>query len=432
MNCEHPGCETDTDQKFCPTHRHICKDCGEEMDLDKAGEHGKQHVEHCDICHVWFPKKKNHQHAGILECGAKGCTWKLSFGAERPFLQTKAEWKNHVDISHTKLMEHCFSLKLRRCDNCNEEILAFTPHVNSASKGNFHNECCNDLIAETDEDTTTKVHKQVDESFESQDEKIKPVAPGTTHKVEAVDSKLQEESQMKKCNNCDAQIPKGFARCKICYKKYVGIDCCTEEDCYYPAEINGTCSVHYSQSLQKVSEEKPVKPVICAHCELSIDVVELRMFAEGKFFHTYCWKLRQKKQTHEEGCIYKANGSPIHEGPCLTQRQTFESGATRSNDRANVRFDLICPTMLERLARTMAEGAEKYGEQNWCKGIPIKDCLNHLEAHIQLWKNGDDSEDHLAHAIANLMFIVHFETSCRHHEHHHQTLMLDKQYLKND
>jgi len=48
----------------------------------------------------------------------------------------------------------------------------------------------------------------------------------------------------------------------------------------------------------------------------------------------------------------------------------FPSGAVRSSDADNERWDLITPIGLRRLAQTCAEGARKYGDHNWQKGIP--------------------------------------------------------------
>lgn len=77
----------------------------------------------------------------------------------------------------------------------------------------------------------------------------------------------------------------------------------------------------------------------------------------------------------------------------------YESGAKRSADAKHVRFDLVPPQSLERLARRYAMGAEKYGENNYLKGIPFSSVVNHMELHLSKWKRGDHSDDHLA-AIA--------------------------------
>ena len=92
-----------------------------------------------------------------------------------------------------------------------------------------------------------------------------------------------------------------------------------------------------------------------------------------------------------------------------TTTKTFASGAIRSTDAENERWDLIPPIGLRRLAETCAEGARKYGVNNWQKGIPASDLINHAIRHLYLYLAGDVSEDHLAHAAWNLLAVCHFE-----------------------
>lgn len=88
---------------------------------------------------------------------------------------------------------------------------------------------------------------------------------------------------------------------------------------------------------------------------------------------------------------------------------THETGAKRSPDADHLRFDLITPIGLRRLAETYHEGALKYGENNWQKGFKVSGLLNHTLNHIFLFLNGDESEDHLAHAAWNLFTSIHFQ-----------------------
>lgn len=86
-----------------------------------------------------------------------------------------------------------------------------------------------------------------------------------------------------------------------------------------------------------------------------------------------------------------------------------QTGAVRSNDADGVRFDLISPIGLRRLAETYAEGAKKHAPMNWEKGFPISDLLNHAIRHQFLYLAGDRSEDHLAHATWGLFAAMHSE-----------------------
>ena len=98
-----------------------------------------------------------------------------------------------------------------------------------------------------------------------------------------------------------------------------------------------------------------------------------------------------------------------------TQVEAFATGAIRGTDVAGgestsfpLRFDLLFSNTdaMRRLAMTYGEGAEKYGDDNWREGIPEKSCINHCLAHLQQHLEGDRSEDHLAHAVWNLLTLI--------------------------
>lgn len=84
-----------------------------------------------------------------------------------------------------------------------------------------------------------------------------------------------------------------------------------------------------------------------------------------------------------------------------------EKGGKQS--KVGVRYDLIDPIAIQKLAQVFHEGAEKYDEWNWLK-IDCRSHLNHALNHIYLWLGGDESgEDHLAHALCRLTMAVRKE-----------------------
>jgi len=91
----------------------------------------------------------------------------------------------------------------------------------------------------------------------------------------------------------------------------------------------------------------------------------------------------------------------------------FETGAVRSGETAQgnktARYDLISSVGLRRIAETYGEGAIKYGDHNWRKGIPLSNIMNHAIAHIVAYLSGDSSEDHLAHAAWNIIAAMETE-----------------------
>ena len=99
----------------------------------------------------------------------------------------------------------------------------------------------------------------------------------------------------------------------------------------------------------------------------------------------------------------------------IGEREQFTSGAVRSGSVAGTqnpaRFDLISHVGLRRLAETYGEGALKYSANNWRRGIPASNCLNHALAHLNAYMAGDRTEDHLAHAAWTLFAIMEFEVT---------------------
>lgn len=52
------------------------------------------------------------------------------------------------------------------------------------------------------------------------------------------------------------------------------------------------------------------------------------------------------------------------------------------------------PTMFLEVAKHFEEGAEKYGENNWQKGLPVKGYINSAVRHYLKWLRGDTDEPH--------------------------------------
>lgn len=90
-------------------------------------------------------------------------------------------------------------------------------------------------------------------------------------------------------------------------------------------------------------------------------------------------------------------------------RQTFQSGAMREPEDGKLRYDLIPPEPLRRLALNMTKGAEKYGPHNWNKGMPTSRMLSAAMRHLEQARMGMTDEDHLAAVVFNIFGIMHFE-----------------------
>lgn len=97
------------------------------------------------------------------------------------------------------------------------------------------------------------------------------------------------------------------------------------------------------------------------------------------------------------------SGASIQRG----DKTFFNTGAVRSADASKESYHLISPIILETLARVYNEGEAKYGAFNWEKGMPASDLLNHAMRHLTLFLKGDQTEDHLGHALWNLGAAIH-------------------------
>ncbi len=112
------------------------------------------------------------------------------------------------------------------------------------------------------------------------------------------------------------------------------------------------------------------------------------------------------KPTKEETAIVRGD-TPNEAPPDDVIR--YDSGASRGADAEGTRYDLVTPIGLRRLAERYALGSKNHGDRNWEAGFPEGVVMNHLLRHIELYRAGDRSDDHLAAAAWGLFAEMHFE-----------------------
>jgi hypothetical protein len=89
----------------------------------------------------------------------------------------------------------------------------------------------------------------------------------------------------------------------------------------------------------------------------------------------------------------------------------YKGGAVRGTCLPMMR--LMPHFAMTRIGAAFQHGFEKYAESpedsNWRKGDKkfFIDCTDHLLDHIFKYEAGDRSEDHLAHAMCNLVFMMY-------------------------
>ena len=78
-------------------------------------------------------------------------------------------------------------------------------------------------------------------------------------------------------------------------------------------------------------------------------------------------------------------------------------------------FINICPRAEQELALICAEGLEKHND-SWRftkeKEKFKVDRLNHMIRHLNLYRQGDKSENHIAKVMWGAMAILHFDSGC--------------------
>ena len=91
------------------------------------------------------------------------------------------------------------------------------------------------------------------------------------------------------------------------------------------------------------------------------------------------------------------------------ERTQFASGAVRDMHEGKGRCDLLPMCVLLRLARHYEQGAKKYEDRNWEKGIPAHSFADSALRHLFKYMDGWTDEDHLIAAIWNLCGLARTE-----------------------
>ena len=94
------------------------------------------------------------------------------------------------------------------------------------------------------------------------------------------------------------------------------------------------------------------------------------------------------------------------------KRQEFDSGMRRDTQDNKPRYDLIYRPMLTRWAELMGRGAEKYGENNWCKANSeeeLKRFKSSAFRHFIQWTNNETDEDHASAVLFNIAAVEYMK-----------------------
>jgi len=115
------------------------------------------------------------------------------------------------------------------------------------------------------------------------------------------------------------------------------------------------------------------------------------------------------------GSIRKISNTNPPSAPVIADsgnRTQFETGAVRDLHEGKGRYDLLPWDAIHELAIHCEQGAEKYGERNCEKGIPIHSLIDSGIRHLSCYLRGMTDEPHLRAALWNISFAIHME---KHH-----------------
>lgn len=92
------------------------------------------------------------------------------------------------------------------------------------------------------------------------------------------------------------------------------------------------------------------------------------------------------------------------------ERISYGDGmAIREPSTGKGRYDLVSPFAMRRLAQHYENGAQKYADRNWEKGMPFSRYVDSAKRHLDKYIMGMTDEDHLAAASWNIFAIMHHQ-----------------------
>jgi hypothetical protein len=91
----------------------------------------------------------------------------------------------------------------------------------------------------------------------------------------------------------------------------------------------------------------------------------------------------------------------------------LRDGAGKRFNKGKIRYDLVPAFAQEQYAKVLTQGAAKYGEDNWKRGMKWTTVLASLERHLMAIKRGEDYDAetkllHSAHIMCNAAFLTEF------------------------
>lgn len=91
----------------------------------------------------------------------------------------------------------------------------------------------------------------------------------------------------------------------------------------------------------------------------------------------------------------------------------------KRNNKGKLQWSLVDFDSFQDMVRVLEHGAEKYGRDNWKKGLPTNEICESLLRHIFAYMGGEKTDtesglSHIGHIQANAMFLGYMERKEEH------------------
>lgn len=93
----------------------------------------------------------------------------------------------------------------------------------------------------------------------------------------------------------------------------------------------------------------------------------------------------------------------------MNEIREFTTGARRNNDAGKPKMSLMPHNELMRVLERYRAGAEKFGAHNWKNGMQLSELYDSAQRHLTSWYMQDQSEDHAAAAVWNILCAMWME-----------------------
>ncbi len=101
-----------------------------------------------------------------------------------------------------------------------------------------------------------------------------------------------------------------------------------------------------------------------------------------------------------------STGIQMNNLPDSGERSEFQTGAVRDAMQGKGCPSLLPIEAMRAAAKRFEDGANKYGRNNWQKGIPLSRYVDALYRHLWAFMEGCDKEDHGGAVVWNAMCLI--------------------------